>query len=295
MQLKNKINHNVTDYFRRSLQVSSTNLSDSNMPFPYKHEFFTGLNNIPFLSFEAELINFPINQGNIQKCYSASYEQLNDLKAHYFPRYSIGFQVDLEVEEDLIENLFKKKDKHITPEDLQLIDSDIMKIYDEIVFEEIDMPENSKTTPSDTHESNDKVGLSHPTKAGVFLVSALEVVPFDIDHSSTFQVMLDSSEEDINTILELHDGWKHPTTKFSHYNKTSENIYKYNRDYASNIPKDTTKSYIISIPKNFIHGKKDQETNKSELSVARIFPTKSPKILLSKISSMKKRQNIKIS
>ncbi|KAH8583831.1 uncharacterized protein ELE39_001577 [Cryptosporidium sp. chipmunk genotype I] len=293
MQLRSKLNHYVADYFRKSLQVSSANISDSNMPFPYKHEFFSGLIKLPFLSSEPEYINFPINQGNIQEYTTTLFEYTNILQTNMIPRHNTGFSSDSIKAEDTVENHSHKN--HISSGDLAIIDEEIIGIYYGTKTNECDIISQSVCAKGDIIETNDQVvKLMHPTKQNVTAVSVLDIIPLDVNYCSTFQVMLDSKEEGIDTILELDEGWKHPTTRFSFYNKIENKLYKYGRDYSSNLPREYTKSYIISIPRHFIEYNKDSKLSETVDSRAYLISTKSPKLLLSKVSSIKRKPKIKL-
>lgn len=291
MQLKSKVNHNVADYFRRSLQVSSANLSDSNMPFPYKHEFFSGLIKLPLLSSEPEYVNFPINQGNIQEYFTTLCEYANNLQINVIPRNDIGFSNDSIEVEDTIKNQFNKN--HISLDDLELIDEETIGVYNGTNVNECNVSIQSLCTEvNGTEINNQEVKLLHPIKQNVTAISILDIIPLDMDHCSTFQVMLDSKEESVDTILELDEGWKHPFTRFSFYNKIDHKLYKYDRDYSSTLPTEYSKSYIISLPKHFFECK--EESSESVDSKAYLVSTRSPKLLLSKVSSVKKKPKIKL-
>lgn len=293
MQLKNKVNHDVADYFRRGLQTPSTNISDSNMPFPYKHEFFSGLNKLPFLSSEPELVNFPINQDNVQEFYTTIHECTNSLQTHMIPRHNTGFSNDLVEVEDALEDHLNKN--HISPDDLALVDEDTISVYNGTKESEHEATSQSICTEVDNVEKNDHgVKMLHPMKQNVTAVSILDIVPLDVNYFSTFQVMLDSKDEDVDTILELHEGWKYPSTRFSFYSKINDKLYKYDRDFSSVLPMEYTKSYIVSLPRNFVERDKNNESSGVTNSEAYLISTRSPKILLSKVSSVKKKPKIKL-
>ncbi|TRY52565.1 Uncharacterized protein CTYZ_00003003 [Cryptosporidium tyzzeri] len=293
MQLRSKLNHNVADYFRKSLQVSSANLSDSNMPFPYKHEFFSGLIKLPFLSSEPEYINFPIIQASIQEYLTTLYECTQNLQINMIPRHNAGFSNDSIKAEDAVENPSHKN--HISSDDLAIIDEEIIGVYYGTKANEYDISSQSVCMEKGTIETDDQVvKLMHPIKQNVTAVSILDIIPLDMNYCSTFQVMLDSQEEGMDTILELDEGWNHPTTRFSLYNKIENKLYKYVRDYSSNLPKEYTKSYIISLPRHFVECKEESKSSETFGSKAYLISTKSPKLLLSKVSSMKRKPKIKL-
>ncbi|OII74249.1 uncharacterized protein cubi_01093 [Cryptosporidium ubiquitum] len=292
MQLRSKVNHNVAEYFRKNLQITSANLSDSNMPFPYKHEFFSGLIKLPFLSSEPEYINFPINQSNIQECFTTLYDCTSTLQINMIPRHDIGFSNDSIEAKDMIENQFNKN--HISLDDLELIDEETIGIYNGTKMKECNINDQSVCIEGNGKEISDQgVKLLHPIKQNVKAISILDIIPLDMNHCSTFQVMLDSKEENVDTILELDEGWKRPFTRFSFYNKIEGKLYKYDRDYSSTLPREYTKSYIISLPKHFVECNKNK-TSETADSRAYLISTKSPKLLLSKVSSAKRKPKIKL-
>lgn len=293
MQLKSKVNHDVADYFRRSLQTPSTNMSDSNMSLPYRYEFFSGLNKLPFLSSEPELINFPINQDNVQEFYTTLHECTNNLQTNVIPRHNTGFSNDLIEVEDAIGNHLNKN--HLSPDDLALVDEDTICIYNGTKTSEHEATSKSICTEVNNVQKNDHgVKMLHPTKPNVTAVSILDIVPLDVNYFSTFQVMLDSKDEDIDTILELHEGWKYPSTRFSFYSKIDDKLYKHDRDFSSSLPREYTKSYIVSLPRSFVERDKNDESLGVTNSEAYLISTRSPKLLLSKVSSVKKKPKIKL-
>ncbi|KAJ1607660.1 hypothetical protein OJ253_2248 [Cryptosporidium canis] len=293
MQLKSKINHNAVDYFRRHIQVPSTNLQDSNMSFPYKHEFFHGLNKLPFLSSEPEIVSFPMKQENIHEFNTALHESTNSLQINMVPRHNTGFSTDsIEVGGMLEEQLIKN---HISLDDLALIDEETISIYNGTMENELEAETKSIRKENDSIESCDVgVKLLHPFKPNVTAVSVMDVVPLDINYCSTFQVMLDSKDENVDTILELHEGWRYPSTRFSFYSKADNMLYKHDRDFSSTLPRDYTKSYIVSLPRSFIEHNKCSEQSRATDSKAYIISTKSPKLLLSRVSSVKRKPKIKL-
>ncbi|KAH8741358.1 hypothetical protein FG386_003205 [Cryptosporidium ryanae] len=302
MKFKNRVNRHVSDYFRRNLHTSQ-NISDSNVSFPYKHEFFTGVNKLPILSSEPELINIPISPAIIQGYNFTSFEDTNNININLFPTSNIGFSmnsIEKETEVSSPRELDFKDgtESHIKMEDLVLIDEEIIESYNIFVFNENQSSEMSEELrkmscfKDDGVAAKDEAVLLHPSKPDVKAISILDVVPIELDQNSTFHVILDSEEMFDSSLLELHDGWKHPTTRFSYYIE-EKGIFKYENDYYSNIYKEKLQSHIINIPRSFID-KTEGENEEGEANCAFVFVTRGPKMMLSKVNSTKVKSAIRI-
>ncbi|KAH7648968.1 hypothetical protein FG379_001337 [Cryptosporidium bovis] len=300
MQLKNRVNHHVSDYFRKH-SYASQNVPDSNMTFPYKHEFFTGVNKLPILSSEPELINIPISPAIIQGYNFTSFEDTNSISINLFPTSNIGFSmnsVEKETEVSSAKELDFKDgtDDHIKMEDLVLVDEEVIESYNIFAFNENQSSEVSEEVRKlnrfkDDSATEDESILLHPSKPNVKAISILDVVPFELDQDSTFHIILDSEEMFDCSLLELHDGWKHPITRFSYYVK-EKGIFRYENDYYSNIYKEKLQNHIINIPKSFID--KTEGESGGETNCAFVFVTRGPKMMLSKVNSTQNKPGIRI-
>ncbi|OII76535.1 hypothetical protein cand_000560 [Cryptosporidium andersoni] len=309
--LKNKINSQVYDYFRKSLQVTSTNLSDTNLPFPYKHEMLSGLNIFSALISDPDIINVPIPLDVIIGYYPNIFDNIYKNTINILPRHDTGFSIDLmnseayNIDWNRLDRGSGVNRDDIDIEDLLLVDNESSRVFNHIVqhrrevSSEIVEENNESSSVSELdipRSSTNEPILVHPNKPNVIADFILPIIPHvSANTPELFQVTLDSDINEGDCILELADEWTFPTTRFSLYKKDQESTYSYDRDYSCQLPRENYVSYIINLPREFLKGDSvDKKVGTLDRPVAHIMATKAPKLLLRKVSSTKKNITLQV-